>query len=229
MTSLEGARAKISVWIPVAFAGMGFVIGLVAGLSETPIVGTLLPLLFTVIGGGAGFFAIHKFEKSAAIGIALTLFSVAFLIGNVCGITRRTGISYLHFWAGTTRAKTDLSLNLTDETPPKIAVQLVRLRAAIQQSSDLSADEKQKLWAIVMKESRKQSAAMDHPQAKVSRKKSITDYPQEVDGTDTLRNMADSLSDKGAPPTVIPSKTAMPEEVSPNVPKTPTLPPPREK
>lgn len=35
---------------------MGLLIGFVAGLSMTPVVGTMLPLLFAAIGGGAGFF-----------------------------------------------------------------------------------------------------------------------------------------------------------------------------
>jgi len=61
-------RGRISVWVPIAFALTGLLIGFVTGLSETPVVGTLLPLLFTLIGGGAGFFAIQR--KVGAEGLA---------------------------------------------------------------------------------------------------------------------------------------------------------------
>lgn len=51
---------SISWWVPISFATTGLLIGFVAGESQTAIVGTLLPLLFGVVGGGAGFFAVQR-------------------------------------------------------------------------------------------------------------------------------------------------------------------------
>lgn len=74
---VEAPRSHtISSLVPIAFAMTGVLIGYVAGLSLTPVVATLLPLLFAIIGGGVGFFAIHKLPaNSKVIGLSLFLFS----------------------------------------------------------------------------------------------------------------------------------------------------------
>ena len=84
----------ISRWIPIAFALIGFLIGSFAGLSLTPVVGALLPLLFGLIGGGSGFFATYKPALSRPIGISVSLLAFFCIPGIVTGIHLREGIPW---------------------------------------------------------------------------------------------------------------------------------------
>src|SRR5712692_4945045 len=96
----------VSMWVPVAFTLTGFVIGSVTGLSLTPVIGTLLPLLFGLIGGGAGFFAITKAEHSRIVGVSLALFSLMCLFGDMMGIHLRQGTPWRCFWSICTESPT---------------------------------------------------------------------------------------------------------------------------
>jgi hypothetical protein len=84
----------ISRWIPIAFALIGFLIGSLAGLSLTPVVGALLPLLFAVIGGGSGFFATYKPAFSRSIGISVSCLAFFCLLGAITGIHLREGLPW---------------------------------------------------------------------------------------------------------------------------------------
>ena len=85
----EQRKSSISPWVPISFGTTGLLIGFVAGQSTTPIVGTLLPLLFGIIGGGAGFFAVQKSERSLIVGISLTALTSMCLFGVVEGARLR--------------------------------------------------------------------------------------------------------------------------------------------
>jgi hypothetical protein len=90
---------QLSLWVPVSFAVTGLLIGFVAGQSSSPVVGTLLPLLFGVIGGGVGFFSVKQTEGSQTIGISLTLLSALCLAGVIHGIHLRSQTPLRCFWA----------------------------------------------------------------------------------------------------------------------------------
>lgn len=76
---------------------VGFIIGFIAGLSSSPVVSTLLTLIFTVIAGSGGLY-IGKVDfndkylkyKMKFMGIALVLFSTFVFISLVIGISIRT-------------------------------------------------------------------------------------------------------------------------------------------
>jgi len=87
-----------SPWMIAAFSAIGLLVGLVAGMSLTPVVGALLPLLFATIGGGAGFFATSKPVYSRQIGIAVTLFALTCLCGSIYGIRLRQGLAWRCFF-----------------------------------------------------------------------------------------------------------------------------------
>src|SRR5215831_1164244 len=87
-----------SSWVIIAFGIIGLLVGLVAGMSLTPIVGTMLPLLFAVIGGGVGFFASTKPEQSKKIGVAVTLLSILCLFGTLYGVRLRQGLAWRCFF-----------------------------------------------------------------------------------------------------------------------------------
>lgn len=95
-------NTRLSVWVIIAFAITGLLIGLVTGLSYTPVVRGLLPLLFAVIGGGAGFFSVKRIENSRAIGLALAALSMMALAGVLEGIVIRNGITWRELIGGRT-------------------------------------------------------------------------------------------------------------------------------
>src|SRR5947209_3368044 len=92
-------KLSISRWVPISFATTGLLIGFIAGQSMTLIVGTLLPLLFGVIGGGAGFFAVQRSENSSTVGISLMLLTLMCLAGTVWGTRVRSQSPLRCFWA----------------------------------------------------------------------------------------------------------------------------------
>ncbi|HEY1253167.1 MAG TPA: hypothetical protein VGF01_00150, partial [Terracidiphilus sp.] len=88
----------ISFWMPISYGCTGFLIGFTTGLSNTPVVKELLPLLFGLISGGAGFFAVSKARYSRKIGLCLTSLTLMAVLGVVQGIVVRLGSSWANFW-----------------------------------------------------------------------------------------------------------------------------------
>lgn len=82
----------------ISIALLGLCIGLFAGLSQSPVVGVLLPLLFGLIGGANGVYLArtnleNKQERKqlGLIGRMLSILLIFVLIGTVYGISIRTG------------------------------------------------------------------------------------------------------------------------------------------
>jgi hypothetical protein len=93
-------------WYSAGFALLGGAIGYMAGASQTPVVATLLPLLFGLIGGAGGIYlaradlsrhATHV--RLIAIGKSLAAFVVLLLIGSVLGTSLRTGVGLRDFFS----------------------------------------------------------------------------------------------------------------------------------
>jgi hypothetical protein len=83
---------------------VGAAVGYFAGLSESPVVATLLPLLFSVLGGSSGLFLVTaKPEEPASmrrlgmLGKALFFFTVAAIFASVYAICLRTGTGLADF------------------------------------------------------------------------------------------------------------------------------------
>jgi hypothetical protein len=120
---ITGAPIEQSIPAPsirsyaVGLAVVGLASGFLAGASSTPIVATLLPLLFALVGGAGGLYLAtadltspHIGWRVRALGLALAAFGAALLIGSSVGIGIR-----LHFaetvrndelvksWRGTTQ------------------------------------------------------------------------------------------------------------------------------
>ena len=83
-------------WYVAGLAVVGVASGFFAGASHTAIIGTLLPLLFALIGGTSGIYIANADLTSPALaerlrwlGRALTCFGIACLIGSAAGILLR--------------------------------------------------------------------------------------------------------------------------------------------
>lgn len=85
-------------WHAAGFGSLGVAVGLFSGLSASPIVSTLLPLLFGLIGGAGGVYLAREDLGTASgrrrlreVGRALTVFSSTVALAALYGILVRTG------------------------------------------------------------------------------------------------------------------------------------------
>jgi hypothetical protein len=103
-------------------AVVGLASGFFAGASHAPIVGTLLPLLFALVGGTSGIYVINADLSDTAtavrlrwLGRAIGVFGVACLIGSAAGISLRLhyehpdGAGLLQLWHGGTQDGIELA------------------------------------------------------------------------------------------------------------------------
>src|SRR5262245_6237407 len=86
------------IYYGVAFALLGLCVGLFAGLSQSPVIGVLLPLLFGLIGGANGFYLARidfkdeqERRRLGLLGWMLSIFLIFVLAGSFYGILVRTG------------------------------------------------------------------------------------------------------------------------------------------
>ncbi len=90
-------RRALTVYT-LGFTALGLALGMLAGWSASPVVATLLPILFGVIGATGGF-ALTRSNLSAdrvlGLGLAIALFSTASVFGALLGVSMRTGRSVL--------------------------------------------------------------------------------------------------------------------------------------
>ncbi len=97
-------------WYIVGLSLVGVAVGYFAGLSKTPVVNTLLPLLFGLTGGAGGLYLakadLTKIETAyrlKVLGKTLAIFSLATVIAATYGMLVRTGqpLSVLVSWERT--------------------------------------------------------------------------------------------------------------------------------
>lgn len=99
---VDHARAKRQ--LAICFVLLGLCVGLFAGLSESPITATMIPLLFALLTGGAGL-SLAKADLAKAsdrnrLGLAATaisLFAGACLVSATYGIAVRSGSGLASF------------------------------------------------------------------------------------------------------------------------------------
>lgn len=139
-------------WYLSGFSLLGGAVGYFAGSSQSPVIGTLLPLLFGLIGGAGGLYLTRaELDRPKVIfrlrilGKALTLFIIFTLMGSVYGISLRTERNIMDFFSpiGLGR-KSSLGINIENE--PMKAVRLAMLRARIR-TLGVSFDEEQQIIA----------------------------------------------------------------------------------
>ena len=78
----------------MGFGGLGAFIGLLAGLSETPVVGVVLPAVLTFMGGVTAYLFATQKESRAMTGSLLLSFSILLIVGVYLGANLRlSGVS----------------------------------------------------------------------------------------------------------------------------------------
>ena len=125
-------KPSFSKWVTVAFGAIGLLIGFFAGLSMTPVVGILMPLLFTAIGSGAGFFLNRKPEHSGEIGKSIAALAILALVGGIWAVHVRTGASWKCTLIGCSREPTPAKLRLPKMADPATLAVLLRIRTRLE-------------------------------------------------------------------------------------------------
>jgi hypothetical protein len=144
--------ATISIWIPISFGATGFFIGFVAGLSSSPVVKELLPLIFGVIAGGGGFFAKVHEQQSRIIGISLAALAVMASAGIVQGIVIRDASSWHDFWLGKTSPREAIIGDADRQDDLKRYITLLDLQRNLKQSG-LNVPEQQRVIDLALRSS----------------------------------------------------------------------------
>jgi hypothetical protein len=126
-------------WYLMGFAGIGLLTGLFTGMSNSPVVATLLPLLFSlIVGTGGAYLASADFRSELGrlrfrlIGVALTSFSVTCLAASLYGVSLRTGSTLYEFLPFRTADSDPAPLPDPSRLPPAHAMRLAILRAELE-------------------------------------------------------------------------------------------------
>lgn len=146
---------SISRWIIISFSLVGLVVGFIAGLSLTPVVGSLLPPLFGVIGGGAGFFATFKPEYSRSIGISISALALCCLLGVLDGIHLREGIPWHCFLFGCVKEEISSEFNIpTSITDQEKLLDLESIKTVLI-AIDMATEDKKRLFELALGDANK--------------------------------------------------------------------------
>jgi len=139
-------------WYLSGFSLLGGAVGYFAGSSQSPVIGTLLPLLFGLIGGAGGLYLTRAeldcpkvIFRLRILGKALTLFIIFTLVGSIYGISLRTERNIRDFFSPIGLGRKS-SLDISIEEEPMKAVRLAMLRARIR-ALGVSLDEEQQIIA----------------------------------------------------------------------------------
>lgn len=126
-------------WYMLGFGLLGGAVGYFAGSSQSPVIGTLIPLMFGMIGGAGGLYLARlDFESSTAyfrleiLGKSLVLFILFTLLGSAYGISLRTQRNIWSFISPSIfLPKSDTALPEAVLKDPRKAMEIVLLRARI--------------------------------------------------------------------------------------------------
>ena len=126
-------------WFLIGFGLVGLAVGYLAGSSSSPVIGTLLPLLFGLVGGVGGFYlgsvdfsSPQTPARLRLLGIALTVFVLPLLFGSAYGELLRTGLGIPNFFPKFLFVgRKAVWLPSLDEKGPAEAVELAVMRSRL--------------------------------------------------------------------------------------------------
>lgn len=93
-------------WYLAGLTLVGIAVGYFAGLSESPVVATLIPLFFSLLGGSSGLLLLRatphdplSVQRLGISGVALALFAVSCVVASAYAISVRTGAGLNAFYS----------------------------------------------------------------------------------------------------------------------------------
>jgi hypothetical protein len=134
----------------LGFALLGGAVGFFAGSSQSPVIGTLLPLLFGLIGGASGLYLARVDLNESmtrirlvVIGKSISCFIICTLVFSVYGVSLRTGRSLWSFFSvDILKPEKHFKLPSSIQSDPKKAIGLAMLRTRIRALGVSSEEER---------------------------------------------------------------------------------------
>lgn len=110
----------------IGVAAMGLVIGMFVGLSDSPVIGILLPLLFTLLAGGSGLYVVLSGDSARArlLGSSLAAFAFTVAISAVLAANHRV--------SGSVFSAIDKKPWIIDDVPIQEQIDLFEIALAFQ-------------------------------------------------------------------------------------------------
>lgn len=136
-----GQNVRLTLrWFVGVFALLGFATGYFSGASQSPVVNTLLPLLFGLMGGASGFHLLRmdissqeSIRLNTFLAKGLVLFTAFCLVGTIYGTLLRTGRSLFSIMPiSMFRSEKMVDIPHLDEHDANRLVQLALLRSRLQ-------------------------------------------------------------------------------------------------
>lgn len=126
---------KSLILYSVAFFTFGLLIGMLSGLSMSPIVTTALPLLFTFVGGGIGYYITSadgsKAQNSNIIAVCIMAFSISCIGGTLFGIWLKLG-KHPSYWFEPERTQETINTVISSsKLTPKSKIEIFFLRTRL--------------------------------------------------------------------------------------------------
>lgn len=136
--SLPMSRSALR-WYMLGFGLLGGAVGYFAGSSQSPVIGTLIPLLFGLIGGAGGLYlarldfeAPKTYFRLEILGKSMVFFILFTLLGSAYGISLRTQGSIWSFVSPSIfLPKSEFTLPEAVLKDTRKAMEIVLLRARI--------------------------------------------------------------------------------------------------
>ena len=110
----------------IGVAAMGIVVGMFVGLSHSPVVGILLPLLFTLLAGGSGLYVVLSGDSAKArlLGGSLVAFAFTVAVAGVLAANVRVSGNVFSFTAEKPW--------IVDDVPLQVQLDLFEISLALQ-------------------------------------------------------------------------------------------------
>ncbi len=125
------------LWIVVAYCLIGVLVGYLTGASNSPVVGVVIPAIFTLIGGAGSVYLLNmdfKIKESAfkfkIIGISTSFFVLTFIIGLLVGVATRSPYGWAAIFPRSTVKIDEIAVDEIGET--KDNIELILLRRKLQ-------------------------------------------------------------------------------------------------
>jgi hypothetical protein len=134
--SQQGSMPLALFWYWLGTIFLGVLLGMAAGLSQSPVIGILIPLLFSILSSAGGLYLSRAdleaptfSRRTRIVGVFMVLFAVAVIFGSVYGITIRTGVGLRSFLPSWSDSPISLLPGNEDEfMDPALALELGALR-----------------------------------------------------------------------------------------------------
>jgi len=129
-----------------------------------------LPLLFGIIGGGAGFFAVQRSQNSGIVGVSLLFLTLMCLIGTIWGIRVRFQEPLRCFWSICTAPSSPAVLDFPPEPMDQEKLMLLLSVKVHLQNESFEAKDKERVFKIAKEDNVSDLTKLDKKLAVITKR-----------------------------------------------------------